>query len=524
MIVLKNAQRTGLFDLLGRLWYLANLEKTDYEARKTALDNLAAAIVSGTTIPSGTSQAEFRYRVESLGTTSAGITQTVTRLTRDLVRRAAIADLARAMTESQAALEVIRQMKAGGYYVGTSTVGVVTANDGANTGDAQLLMASLAADGSTGPLWPPESGEVVFDQRPLASSKDAIALDSVLWPGGTGYASEMIPTADLETNALRNGALAVTSGRVSDWITRGTQWAEVLPPQDDIQFSAQPTGGSFRLAFTNRFGVKRYTRDLTYDASPTAVAGEIAALDSETRSVQVSLRSTGPGYTLDWPYGRHDLPLMEIESSLTGATANLVRTRTGTAGGYAGSAIRLIGNGSELTGLYQRFTASSDGVAFLVARAWHDGASAGVLQLGLVNGATSSAAPINRASGSPNATSFTLSGLAANQFHILVCPLAWKGTLDGYITLRLTTAMTSGKNLVISRPQLISVTGQTITRPGLVLLSNRFGPQPQDRWTWTITNDFAGQVQTWWLRAFADPTLALPRSGTTLIPESIIMA
>lgn len=522
MITLKNTQRTGLFDLLGRLWYIATLEKTDYQNRKTAVQNLASAVVAGVALPSGQSQAEFRLGIEGLSSARAGVTENVLRLTRELVRRAAAADVSREMTDAQAAAEVIRQMRAGNYYVGASNVGVATASGGANTGDAQLVMASLAPDGYTGPLWTPETGDVLFDQWPLASSKDAVPLDSVLWPGGTGYQAEIIPTADLESGLIRNGALTVSAGRVSEWITRGTQWAAILPPQDQIQFSAQPTGGSFRLAFTNRFGVKRYTRDLPYDASPTAVAGEIAALDSETRTVQVSPRSTGPGYTLDWPYGRHDLPVLEIEASLTGATASLVRTRAGTAGGYAGPAVRFTGNGSELTGLYQRFTATGDGVAVLVARIWHDGATAGVLQLGLVNGATSTATPINRASGTANATSFTLSSLAANQFHVVIAPLAWKGAVDGYLALRLTTAMTSGKNLVINRPQLIVVTGQTLTRPGLVLLSNRFGPQPQDRWTWTITNDFAGQVQTWWLRAFADPTLALPRSGTTLIPESII--
>jgi len=236
----------------------------------------------------------------------------------------------------------------------------------------------------------------------------------------------------------------------------------------------------------------------------------------------VSPRSTGPGYTLEWPFGRYDLPLLEIESAITGATATIARVRNGTPGGYAGTALQFTGNGSELTGIYQRFTATRDGVAFLVARIWHNGASAGALQIGIVNGADSNAIPINQESGNPNALTVTLSSLAANQFHVLVCPVAWKDTIDGYVTVRLATALTSGKTLVINRPQLVQVTGQTIARPGLVLLANRFGPQANDRWTWTITNDLAGQVQTWWLRAFADPTLALPRQGTTLIPDSII--
>jgi len=523
MITITNAQRTGLFDLLGRIWYAATLEKTDYQNRRTVVDSLAGAVVAGVAIPPGSSQAEFRMSVESLAA-SRGITDYALRLTRDLVRRAVIADTGRQVTESQAAAELIRQMTAGGYYVGTASVAVVTASETGNLGDAQLLSASLGPDGYTGPLWTPESGRVVFDGSPRAYSKDAVELASVLWPGGTGYQGEIVPTADLDTGPLRNPALSVAEGLVTEWLARGTQWAALLPPQDEIQFSAQPTGGTFRLAFTNRFGVKRYTRDIGFNASPTAVAGEISALDSETRVVRVSVRSAGPGYTIDWPYARYDLPVLEIESSLTGATASVVRTRNGTAGGYAGTAIRFNGNGTELTGLYQRFTWTRAAIMFLVARVWHDGTTAGTLQLGIVNGADSTAAPINRTSGDPNAVSVNLSSLAANQFHVITCPLAWTDSIDGYVTIRLTSPLTSGKTLVINRPQLIEITGQTITRPGLLLLANRFGPVVNDRWTWTITNDFAGQVQTWWLRAFADADLALPRSGTTLIPESIISA
>lgn len=521
MITLVNAQRTGLFDLLGRIWYAASLEQADYQNRRTLVDNLAAAVIAGATIPAGASQAEFRLSVESLAA-ARGITDYALRLTRDLVKRAASADIGRQVTESEAAGEIVRQMIAGGYYVGSSTVGVVTGADAANTGDAQLVAATLGPDGYTGPLWPPESGELIFDGVARAYSKDAVELYSVLWPGGTGYKGDTIPVIDLDGGLLRNPALAVTDGLITEWLARGTQWTAVLPPQDELQFSATPTGGTFRLAFTNRFGVKRYTRDITYNGSPTAVAAEISALDAETRTVRVTARSGGPGYTIDWPYGRYDLPQLQIESALTGATANIVRTRAGTAGGYAGTGIQFNGNGTEVTGIYQRFAWSRSAVMLLVARVWHDGATSGTLQLGIVNSAESTATPVVRKSGDGNALSINVASLAANQFHVVTCPVAWTDGIDGYITIRLTSPLTTGKSLVINRPQLIEIPGQTISRPGLVLLANRFGPALNDRWSWTITNDLAGQVQTWWLRAFADSELALPRNGTTLIPDSII--
>lgn len=522
MLVITNAERTGLFDILGRLWYVATLERSKYLDYVTTLNNMIAALEAGVAIPRSTSQAELRYQLETLRNPAGGVTELVLRFTRDAVRRAVAADLAAEVTESQAAAEVIRQMKSAGYYVGWPTISTQTASDAGNAGDAELVIGTISPDGNPGPLWVPESGTVTMSTNPLAQSPDAVALSSVAWPGGTGYRNEGIPVITLDAGHLQNGALQVADGVITGWIARGTEWQALLPPQDDIVFSATPTGGTFRLAFTNRFGVRRVTRDIAYNATSTAVTGELAALDTETASVSVSPRSAGLGYTVDWPYGRYDLPALEIESDVQGATATVQRVRSGTAGGYAGTAIRFNGNGSELTGIYQRLSASGRGIALLICRVYHDGATSGVLQLALVNGATSAASPINRPNGDANALNVTLSGLAANTFHTLICPIAWENSVDGYVAIRLTTAMTSGKALVINRPQVVTLTTQTITRPGLILLHNRFGPVANDRWTWTTTNDLAGEVLTWWLRAFNDPALGLPRSGSTLISDSII--
>jgi hypothetical protein len=518
-----NGQRTGLFDILGRLWYCAAQERTQYQQNVTTLNNLIGAIEAGIVIPRGTLQAELRYQLETLRQPVTGLTPTILRFTRDIVRRAVAAELGGEMSEAEAAAEVIRQMRSAGYYVTPSTISVQTASNGGNVGDAALVAPPIMPDGYPGPLWVPESGSVAWSGlAALAQSADAVPLSSVAWPGGSGYRWEAIPTVPLDAGTLQNPGLTVADGIVSGWIARGNRWEALLPPRDEIVFSASPTGGTFRLAFTNRFGLRRVTRDIPYNATSTTVAGELAALDTETATASVSPRSAGPGFTVDWPYGRYDLPALEIESALQGATATVQRVRAGTAGGYAGTGIRFTGDASELTGLYQRFTAQGRGLALFVCRIFHDGATSGTLQLALVNGATSTAVPINRPNGDANALSVALSSLAANTFHTLICPIAWDGNIDGYLAIRLTTALTANKKVAINRPQLVQVTAQTITRPGIFLLTNRFGAAATDRWTWTISNNFAGSVLTWWMRAFNDATLALPRTGSTLIPNSII--
>lgn len=523
MITLKNSQRTGLFDLLGRLWYLADQEKSNYTTRQTTLSNLASALTHGAALPSG-SQAAFRYQMENLLSADSGLTRIVLQLTRDLVKRAVAADVGRPVSEAESAELIIKQMRSAGYYVTAPTISISTTGATGNGGDAQLIAGTMAPDGNPVPTWIAESGEVRFESNPIAKSREAVPLDSVLWPQGTGYQDEAVRLASLDENLLVNGDLSVASGLVTNWIARGTQWQAILPPQDKIAFSAKPSGGSFRLSFTNRNGEKRSTPDLLYSATATDLAQALAALDAETAAVQVSATGDGLGFILDWPRGRYELPLLEIEASLVGATASVTRTRQGTAGGYAGPALRFVGNNSELTGIYQRFQYSAPAVAILVVRVWHDGATSGTLQIGLVNGPTSASTPINRPNGTANAFNTSIASLAANQFHVLTCPLAWNATVDGYVTIRLTAPLSTGKTLAVNRPQLLILPSQTIVRPGLLLLANRFGPSPGDSWTWTVSNNYAGKVGLFWLRAFADPTLALPRSGTTLIPESIISA
>lgn len=522
MITLKNSQRTGLFDLLGRLWYLADQEKADFEARETTLVNLASALSAGDALPAGPSQAAFRFQLETALNADSGMTRTVLRLARDLVKRAVAADVGRQVSESESAKLIIEQMQSAGYYVTAPTVSITTSAATGNAGDAQLIAGTLAPDGDPVPTWIAETGEVRFESSPIAKSREAVPLDSVLWPQGTGYQDEAVRLVSLDENLLVNGDLTIASGLITGWIARGTQWQAILPPQDRIAFSAKPTGGTFRLIFTNRTGLKRSTPDLLYSATASEVAQAIAALDSETAAVQVSTAADGLGFILDWPRGRYDLPLLEIESNLVGATATITRTRQGTAGGYAGPALRFVGNNSELTGIYQRFQYSAPAVAILVVRIWHDGATSGTLQIGLVNGPTSASTPINRPNGTANALNTSIATLAANQFHVLTCPLAWNATVDGYITIRLIAPLSTGKTLAVNRPQVLILPGQTIVRPGFLLLANRFGPSPGDSWTWTVSNNYAGKVGLFWLRTFGDPSLALPRTGTTLISDSIL--
>lgn len=521
MITFKTGDRKGLFDELGRVFYTAQQAITASNNIATAYNNAAAAASSQI---SETPEA-LAGTLETYGVLMRNIQRSVLTdgfaAANTLVEHAVAKDAGQKLTRAEALKYVIQQMTQGGYYINGPTVSVNTSK-GANTGDAELFVQSLGPDGRASPDWLPQTLTVqTKNGSPLLYAKAAKNTADVEWPGGSGAYGAMVPTFRLGDGILKNQPLEHADNRWSDWTAIGSQISALLPPRDEIQYSASPTGGYFRLKFTSRDSTTKTSADIPYDATAATVAAVIGALDPELKRVSVSARSGGPGFTLDWPRGRYDLPLMTVESYLQGATISVVRTRAGTAGGYLGYGINFNGNGAELTGLFQRVTLARAGAGLAIARIFHDGASAGTVQIGLFKEAASTAQPINRPNGQPNAASFYLSSLAANQFHVITCPLAWAANTDGFFGIRLTTAITNGKRLAINWPQMILWSSQR-WQPAIALCLERFGLGPNDSWTVTVSNNLSGQLMTWWIRAFPELETFPPTSGTTLIPDSVI--
>ncbi|GAB4134091.1 MAG: hypothetical protein Kow0040_17330 [Thermogutta sp.] len=516
------SQRDGLFDVLGRLFFAAQ-SHVGTSAAESAL-RAAAASIGNSLTPSPESLAQtLEIAADAAGSARASQIRSVFAGARAAVRAWAEGETGRSVGLAEALERLREAMESGGYYLTPSQVSVGVSADAGNLGEAVLLVQTLAHDGLPAPDWLPQTLTVRSATDLAAEVPARRETDHPLWPGGSGSADppRVLPLLPEQT-ILRNDALAPgAADPVRDWIVVGAGLSTVAPPQDEIRFTAEPTGGYFRLAAVNHRGTSRTGGNLAWNASPEQVAQALRSLDYEFESAQVSRRSDGPGYVVDWVRGRPDLAVPSVESQLTGATASITRVRAGTPGAFAGYAAKITGDGTAAPGIFQRIPgASRDRAASLIVRAWHDGATAGTLQIGLFADASTSAAAVTGPNGAPNTASFNLSGLSAGTYHLLTCPLAIPAGAAPYVGLRMTAPLDSGKSLALSWPRLIVWTRHT-ERPDWVLLPERFGVYAGDAWTVSVANDMGGDLLTWWVRCFGAAVLP-PRAGTTLIPDSVI--
>jgi len=513
--------RDGLLDLLGRVFYAAKATVGQGEPR-TALLNAAALLDGDNAAAPELSAAALEAAARGDAAARGGLLRSCFAVALRLVRDAAALESGRDVAWAEA-LRIVRDaMRSAGLYVAPNVVSAAASADAANVGDAWIAVQTVAEDGLPGPDWLPQSLAAEFrgGSARLTSSAARPAW-SPDWPGGSEDDGAAIPTYTMTGELIDNAEFAVgAGGPFASWTAVGSGIDALEPPQDEIRFSAPPTGGYFRLKFTNRLGLVRITGDLPYDAPAYEIGRALAALDRETRGVQCVRKTTGYDFVLDWPSGRHDLPVPVAENFLTGASVSVVRVRAGVAGGYAGRAARMSGDGVSLCGLFQPIRLDAAGAGIAIVRVLHNGAAAGTLQIGLFAQADAAAPPISGPNGHVNAGSFSLASLAASQYHILTVPLAWPAETAAYFGLRLSSPVTAGKYAALARPQFLR--WPTVAyRPALALIRERFGPREGDRFTVTVSNDLGGEFLTWWLRAFG-PAVLPPRGGGTLVPDSIL--
>lgn len=512
------AQRNGLWDHLGRLFWAAS--QTAAMTTEQAIYSAAAAVNSA----NAASPERLAALLESLGDLDARSRETMLRSTfgacAALVEAEAALGMSRHVPLSEALAIVTDAMRAEGLFVSGNAVAVSVAA-GTNTGDAVLLAQNRGLEGEPSPTWIPQTVSVAVDggsaRATLHASGEPSGLD---WPAGGPKLELAVRTVGMDEGALKNSALeAGTSGApFADWVTEGA-FSTAEPPQDEIRFTATPTGGFFRFTFTNRLGNLSTTLDLPFNAAPSAVADALRSLDRETRDVRISARTTGPGYVIDWPSGRPDIPQPAIVGNLQGASASVVRTRNGTPGAYAGRAAVVVGDGVSQFGLYQRVALPGRGCGVLVARVYHN-AAAGTVQIGIFQGPAGGSGTLVGPGGWTNAQNWNLSALSAGQYHVLTVPIVWDGSPTGYVGLRV-SSVTNGADVFLSHPQLFQFRGTDRDYPDLLLIEERFGPADGDSWQVTVSNDLSGDLLNWWARAFPSGPLP-PRAGSTLIPAAIL--
>ncbi len=428
---------------------------------------------------------------------------------------------------------LIDDMVAQDAYVDPNVVSLVLAeNAGNSTNDLTIAYTQLRGDGRSQEQMLVEVIELEVtaadDLQPQLSVVGDEAARSKLseeYPAGSGtnatitatpVADSLLTNGDFETETLTD----IPDG----WFaTSGTIGSQVKLSDAEVQkvtIAGSPTSGYYLIQWDNHLGLLRSTLAIAFDASSATFQAALRTI-SGLEAVTVVTTGTSPNFV-------HTITM----TGVTGDPALLVavdQLDTGTVTPSvviaAEASIRgkslLIGN-NPTSNLHQELTLLEETTYFLFfnAKMTSAGGSGKVVftildEIG-GNVLNDSEGTLNRLD--LNASSLTTS--SAGQFMTIRLP---KG-VSHPVYLKLNSTIAESHWMVLDDMTLIQATELYPGGPYVAAFPGIDPPIAGDKWTLTVSNNFAGEFQTHFDRAF-DMTgkgILLPVSGATLINDSLI--
>ncbi len=478
---------------------------------------------------------------------AAGAVATLQRYAQSLVVQMVADDATQTDRTLATALRAIAtQMKATSQTLDASAVTVTVTAGGSNATDAVVLHSKRRADGLTQEnalaetLTATASGVgrtagVAVTSTPKASG--ALGQD---WPGGSGVSRSLVPVDAEAGGVVSNGGFETwTTTNVPDgWlVTVGVPGTTILRTVTEVQtvaISGTPTGGWYALRFTDASGKTSQTAPIAFDAAASDVQAALRLLPGLS-SVTVTATGTSPNYTHQVTFtGRGgNVAQLTSFSALTGGTPAITHATTtaGTAQVFSGgAALQWTSDGAELTAI-QQAVALEPSTAYAVSLwAIADSApAAGVVTIDLVDGVSGTV--VADAQAVSNSIAFNASALTTAWQHLKAlqageCVFRTPATLPTtvYLRIRITTAITSGRQVFFDQLALAPMVEIYPGGPLLAALTGSLSLQTGDTWGVAVTNDRAGLLREWCNRNFQMDTLGLlfPTSSTPTIPDSVI--
>jgi len=427
------------------------------------------------------------------------------------------------------ALETLRRdLLAGGYYFAASTKSLTVTPTTGNTGDVLVAVSDRNNYGE--PVWIyPESIALRSDGSGINLSAEAtISRGDASWPSGSG-AYFRLPVNTFQQSLLRNAGFEAASANVPDgWTVHtgiaGTTILVTEPEKQQITISGNPTGGYFVLTWTDPLGRMFQTEPIGY--APTA--GEIQSALQGIRGLEaVTVTGTNP-FTVTLENTPGDINQLGAINKLTGGTSpqvTITTTRPGDVLSYRGRALKLVGNGTEQTTLYQMVRPQPGRVYCLLARARRTNSATGELRFELRRSIGDST--LADSSGNLNRITVAVSSLSASGHGGITgsfrLPVDY-GDAPVNFVITASTPINGGEAVGLDDLILVEATRLYPGGP-FVAAATGWKPSAGDTWTITATNDLAGKWETVLERAFqwrSRIDRAPPQSGTTQIPDSLL--
>lgn len=430
------------------------------------------------------------------------------------------------------ALEVIRSdLVAGGYYFAASTKSLTVTPGTANQGDAIVAVTDRNARGET--VWVyPETISVRSDGSTLSVAGSRTAPQGRgdrNWPQGSG-AYFTLPITTVNQSLLANSGFEdiVAANTPQGWTihtgTPGTTIFVTEPEQQQITITGSPTGGYFVLTWTDPRGKVWQTGPL----GPAATALDIqTALRGIPGFASVTVTGTNP-FTVTFENTPGDISQLAVINRLTGGTSpqvSITTTRAGDALSYRGRSLKLVGNGSEQTTLYQPVRLTPGRVYLFFVRARRSATATGTINFELRRSISETA--LADSAGNLNRVSISVAGLSTTGHTGITgafrLPVDY-GSDPVVFVITAATPINAGQSVGIDELVLVEASRLYQGGPYIGAVSG-WKVSAGDTWTITASNNLGGKWETCLERYLgwrARLDRAVPASGTTQIPETLL--
>lgn len=419
--------------------------------------------------------------------------------------------------------EWIVQMKAAVESVKTATVGCTYAAGGSNHGNAVLVLTTKTGNGLVAENAFAEDLVAIVTKdsqdgrsegnETLTIQGEALATDTLgfAFPDGSGGSITVnaIDGGDSVSagNLLNNGGFETftTTDTPDNWYiqtgTISTTLKSTVTEIQDVQISGSPTGGTYKLVYTDASSNVQRTTALAYNASSADVQAALNLLVG-LELVTVALQTgSAPNQThrVTFTGVSGDVAILANVNNLTGGTPAFTHTEVTKGTGLVykgGKALAIVGDGSQLTTIYQQFNSAAGTTSQLKPwtpyavnfwTAWAAAIAAGVLQVALVDGTDTI---INDEQGTANSFTVDLTAESTSfAAHSGVFRLPAKLPTIIRLRLKLTTAITNTKILYLDHLSMAKMTPLYDQGPSVAAFSGNSILIDADKFTITTANN-----------------------------------
>lgn len=428
------------------------------------------------------------------------------------------------------ALEQVRtDLVAGGYYFAASTKSL--AIQAGTQNQADILLAATDKNAWGEPVWiyPETTGLAGTHERLLVTGAPSVGRGDRLWPQGSGALFSLV-VSTLQNSRLANAGFETTSAAntPADWtIHVGTPGSTIFitePEQQQITLAGNPTGGYFVLTWLDPQNRLWQTKQIGYAPSAAEIQNALREIPG---LALVTVTGTNP-WTVTFEDTPGDINPLGVINKLTGGTSpqvTVTTTRQGDVLSYRGRALKLVGNGTEVSTLYQTVRLLPGRVYFLFVRARRSALASGEIRIELRRSVDD--ATLADPAGNPNRISLTVGNLSATghsgisgSFRL---PTDY-GSDPCVLVITAATPINAGESVGLDDLILVEASRLYAGGPHLAAAAG-WKKTSQDSWTITGSNNLLGRwevVLERWFRWREVLDRKLPDTGTTLIPDTLL--